>query len=199
MKGNYFQKKFWNKFWGKSQSITYNFYKFYHRLSARAASRCHSEQDQSRGFSAARSRCKRKEEEKKDVHSFGESYADEKKNPENPESSGNSKSSRPCVIPLDIDGSWTWESANGIPMASGNISNLEDLKNLQEQFFPNSKPSNTNEAAKAAAEAATRRAENATAGAVAAAQAAAKMAAESAAASAQQQQVRVLKHILLLI
>merc|ERR1739845_109736 len=112
------------------------------RLSARAASRCHSEQDQSRGFSAARSRCKRKEEEKKD----------EKKNPE---SSGNSKSSRPCVIPLDIDGSWTWESANGIPMASGNISNLEDLKNLQEQFFPNSKPSNTNEAAKAAAEAAT--------------------------------------------
>merc|ERR1712018_1050794 len=148
------------------------------RLSARAASRCHSEQDQSRGFSAARSRCKRKKEEKKD----------EKKNPENPESSGNSKSSRPCVIPLDIDGSWTWESANGIPMASGNISNLEDLKNLQEQFFPNSKPSNTNEAAKAAAEAATRRAENATAGAVAAAQAAAKMAAESAAASAQQQQ-----------
>merc|ERR1712018_558433 len=148
------------------------------RLSARAASRCHSEQDQSRGFSAARSRCKRKKEEKKD----------EKKNPENPESSGNSKSSRPCVIPLDIDGSWTWESANGIPMASGNISNLEDLKNLQEQFFPNSKPSNTNEAAKAAAEAATRRAENATAGAAAAAQAAAKMAAESAAASAQQQQ-----------
>merc|ERR1712018_333072 len=150
------------------------------RLSARAASRCHSEQDQSRGFSAARSRCKRKEEEKKD----------EKKYPENPESSGNSKSSRPCVIPLDIDGSWTWESANGIPMASGNISNLEDLKNLQEQFFPNSKPSNTNEAAKAAAEAATRRAENATAGAVAAAQAAAKMAAESAAASAQQQQLQ---------
>merc|ERR1712018_572665 len=148
------------------------------RLSARAASGCHSEQDQSRGFSAARSRCKRKKEEKKD----------EKKNPENPESSGNSKSSRPCVIPLDIDGSWTWEFANGIPMASGNISNLEDLKNLQEQFFPNSKPSNTNEAAKAAAEAATRRAENATAGAVAAAQAAAKMAAESAAASAQQQQ-----------
>ena len=84
-------------------------------------------------------------------------------------------------------------------MASGNISNLEDLKNLQEQFFPNSKPSNTNEAAKAAAEAATRRAENATAGAFAAAQAAAKMATESAAASAQQQQVRVLKHILLLI
>merc|ERR1712018_408411 len=155
------------------------------RLSARAASRCHSEQDQSRGSRGFSARgCKRKEEEKKD----------EKKNPEsgnlesgNPESR-NSKSSRPCVIPLDIDGSWTWESANGIPMASGNISNLEDLKNLQEQFFPNSKPSNTNEAAKAAAEAATRRAENATAGAVAAAQAAAKMAAESAAASAQQQQ-----------
>merc|ERR1711944_7741 len=156
------------------------------RLSTRAASRCHSEQDQSRGFSAARSRCKRKEEEKKD----------EKKNPENPESSGNSKSSRPCVIPLDIDGSWTWESANGIPMASGNISNLEDLQKLQEQFFPNSKPHsgapgsnpNVNEAAKAAAEAATRRAENATAGAFAAAAVARKVAAESAAAQQQQPQ-----------
>merc|ERR1712018_620974 len=163
------------------------------RLSARAASRCHSEQDQSRGSRGFYARgCKRKEEDKKD----------EKKNPEsgNPDSgnpeSRNSESSRPSVIPLDIDGSWTWESANGIPMASGSISNLEDLQKLQEQFFPNSKPHsgapgsnpNVNEAAKAAAEAATRRAENATAGAFAAAAAARKMAAESAPAQQQQPQ-----------
>merc|ERR1712018_799538 len=158
------------------------------RLSARAASRCHSEQDQSRGSRGFSARgCEKKEEDKKD----------EKKNPEsgNPDSR-NSKSSRPCVIPLDVDGSWTWESANGIPMASGNISNLEDLQKLQEQFFPNSKPHsgvpgsnpNVNEAAKAAAEAATRRAENATAGAFAAAAAARKMAAESAATQQQQPQ-----------